>query len=117
MRKQIFVPIFVALVMFCVSATVFTRSEVQGKVIRVADGDTITVLTEGHQQVKVRLYGIDAPEHKMPYGRNSGDALKSLVAGEDVLVKILDTDRYGRVVGLVETEDGTEVNRQMVREG
>ena len=32
------------------------------KVIGVTDGDTITVLTESQEQVKVRMQGLDAPE-------------------------------------------------------
>ena len=32
------------------------------KVIKISDGDTITILTQQHEQTKVRLYGIDAPE-------------------------------------------------------
>lgn len=39
------------------NTTIFT-----GKVVRVFDGDTIAVLNSQKQQVKVRLYGIDAPE-------------------------------------------------------
>lgn len=114
--NKYFISFFMALAILCISMQVFARSEINGKVIRVADGDTITVLTPDYQQYKVRLYGIDALERKMPYGRRSGQALSGMVAGKDVRVKILDTDRYGRSVGLV-FKDGDDVNRQMVREG
>jgi endonuclease YncB( thermonuclease family) len=45
---------------------------ITGKVVRVSDGDTITVL-EGGRQYKIRLEGIDAPELGQAYGRVSKD--------------------------------------------
>ena len=42
-----------------------------GRVIKVADGDTVTMLDESNVQRKIRLSGIDAPERKQPYGAAS----------------------------------------------
>ena len=39
-----------------------------GRVVGVHDGDTLTVLTAGNVQIKVRLVEIDAPELKQPFG-------------------------------------------------
>ncbi|MBW4578683.1 MAG: thermonuclease family protein [Tildeniella nuda ZEHNDER 1965/U140] len=63
------------------------------------DGDTITVKL-GWQKVKVRLCGIDAPELSQPLGVQSRDHLQSLLAsaGNQVILYISDTDRYGRKV-------------------
>jgi len=68
-------------------------------VINVHDGDTITVKL-GWQKVKVRLCGIDAPELSQPLGMQSRDHLRSLFAsaGNQVILYISDTDRYGRKV-------------------
>ena len=41
-----------------------------GRVVGIADGDTLTVLDTSNQQHKIRLYGIDAPEKKQPFGRD-----------------------------------------------
>lgn len=59
-----------AILILAFAVTAFARSEFSGKVVRVADGDTITVLAPGNQQVKVRLYGIDCPEKgkRLPEG-------------------------------------------------
>ena len=51
------------------------------KVVKISDGDTITVLN-GKEQTKVRLYGIDAPELKQPYGKKSKQFLANLIAGK-----------------------------------
>ena len=53
-----------------------------GKVVGIADGDTITVLRDGRAQVKIRLYGIDAPESGQPFGKASKQNLSSMVHGQ-----------------------------------
>ena len=40
-----------------------------GRVVGVADGDTITILDDRKQQIKVRLAEIDTPQSAQPYGR------------------------------------------------
>ena len=90
-------------------------AEIQGKVIRVLDGDTIEVLQD-NKSVRVRLANIDAPEKKQAFGRWSTNQLKGLVAGKTVTVTYSQTDRYGRVLGLVETKY-INVNRSQVISG
>lgn len=51
----------IALCWISVSAT---AAELEGRVVGVSDGDTITVLVGEHDSVKVRLAGIDAPEKR-----------------------------------------------------
>lgn len=93
-----------------------------GKVVRVADGDTVTVAVRGGGKVNVRLYGIDAPEvrHKetpgQAYGRHARQALKELSLGREVRVEVVEADLHGRSVGIVYA--GTvNVNLAMVRDG
>ncbi len=61
--------------------------ELRGKVVSIADGDTITVLDADKKQHKVRLTGIDAPEKKQAFGAKSKARLGELVAGKDVVVE------------------------------
>ncbi|WP_252341701.1 thermonuclease family protein, partial [Escherichia coli] len=70
--------------------------EIQGKVIRVLDGDTIEVLQD-KKPVRIRLANIDAPEKKQAFGRWSANQLKALLAGQSVTVSYTQTDRYGRI--------------------
>jgi len=72
-----------------------------GRVVGVADGDTITVLDAGKRQHKIRLQGIDAPEKAQPFGQRSKENLSRLVFGKDVRVDWDKRDRYGRIVGKV----------------
>ena len=46
----------------------FAAQYIEGKVVGISDGDTITVLTDEKRQVKIRLYGVDCPESKQAFG-------------------------------------------------
>ena len=86
------------------------------KVVKVSDGDTITVLTQNKESIKVRLYGIDAPETKQDFGKASKQYLSNLIAGRIVEVKSSGQDRYGRVLGTIYL-DGADINAKTVEEG
>jgi endonuclease YncB( thermonuclease family) len=88
------------------SSTIFT-----GKVINVADGNTITVLTEGNQSIKVRLARIDCPEGGQAFGDKTKQFLAAKVAGKRVRIAPETTDRYGRTVGMVPSTASTSMNR------
>ncbi|EBG2226453.1 hypothetical protein FHZ05_24255 [Salmonella enterica] len=92
------------------------NQEIQGKVIRVLDGDTIEVLQD-KKSVRIRLANIDAPEKKQAFGRWSTNQLKTLLAGQSVTVSYTQTDRYGRIIGRVFTTNGTDASRFMVQSG
>lgn len=76
----------------------------QGRVIRVIDGDTVEIrMGEGgaDQNRRIRLFAIDAPESKMPWGNACREKLAEVVAGKSVKVQVKDRDQYGRTVGQV----------------
>ena len=84
--------------------------------VKVADGDTITILDASNTQHKIRFHGIDAPESRQAFGQKAKQHLSSLVFGKDVAVKVHDTDRYGRTVGKVFI-DGRDINLEMLKPG
>jgi micrococcal nuclease len=86
-----------------------------GKVVKIADGDTVTILVGGNQ-VRVRLFGIDAPERGQDYSRKSREALADLVFEKEVRVVVKDKDRYGRTVGDIYVGSAF-VNEKMVQDG
>ena len=87
------------------------------KVVGVTDGDTFTGLTAGNQQLKCRIYGIDAPEKKQAFGDRSKQALSDLIFGEQVLIKIQNKDHYGRAVVLVFTTENKDISTEMLKMG
>ena len=89
----------------------------QAKVVGISDGDTITVLHNG-QGEKIRLYGIDTPERRQAFGNKAKQFTSDQVFGKTVTVIPMDTDRYGRTVGMVYPASGTEsLNEAIVKAG
>jgi endonuclease YncB( thermonuclease family) len=98
------------------AATVASAATFYGRVVSVADGDTVTILDGEHRQHRIRLGGIDAPESRQPFGKVSKRNLSSLVFGRDVEVEYQKFDRYGRAVGKV-VVGGVDANLEQVRAG
>ncbi len=104
-----------------------STSIVSGQVVRVADGDTLSVLESlpdgSKQTVKIRLDGIDAPEKSQPFGEFCRKKLADQVAGKSVQVRVRKLDRYGRSLGTLLISSGEEgdpaltVNLNQVKEG
>ena len=92
------------------------RQTLNGRVVRVADGDTITVLDATNTQHRIRLEGIDAPESHQAFGTQSRKSLSEMVFGKDVTIVYEKTDQYGRLVGKI-LLDGKDVNLEQVKAG
>lgn len=99
-----------------VAELILSIPPIDGNVSAVADGDTLTVILSEQGDVKIRLYGVDAPELSQSYGPQAKDALYKLVYGKTVEVKVINTDRYGRSVAIV-MADGVNINEQMLSKG
>jgi endonuclease YncB( thermonuclease family) len=99
-RSRLFL-LFVLLLLLSVSPSHSAASILEGTVVKIADGDTITVLDSNRVQHRVRIAGIDAPEKKQAFGNASGKRLGELVARKEVRVEFNKYDRYGRIVGKV----------------
>ena len=69
--------------------------------IKVADGDTITIVDDSGKKHRIRLAGIDAPEKNQPYGDVSTHGLVELVLSKAVTIEYEKRDRYKRIVGKV----------------
>jgi endonuclease YncB( thermonuclease family) len=90
--------------------------ELIGKVIKVSDGDTITVLDSNNQKHKIRLKGIDAPESQQAFGDISTQSLSELVYDKEVLVTWDKKDKYYRILGKV-IVDGRDANYEQLKKG
>lgn len=102
---------------------------IDGVVTKVSDGDTIQVTDQFGTKVKVRFYGVDAPETEkgnkrtgkiikpgQPFGEEGYQALNQKLQRQNVRLEIMDTDQYKRAVAIVWLGN-RNINREMVSEG
>jgi len=88
------------------------------RVVAVSDGDTLTVEPiEGGDRAKVRLHGIDAPELRQPYGEAAKTFTFNTILFKEIEVRPepQGTDRYGRIVAVVEIP-GTGILQELLLE-
>ena len=87
---------------------------------RVIDGDTVDIA-----DVRIRLFGIDAPERSQPCDRNGqawacGEWARVVLAGQisgtPVSCKVQDHDHYGRAVAICHAA-GADIGQMMVEAG
>ena len=81
-----------------VATTHAGTQEIEGHILGVHDGDTITLLDLDNRQHKIRLDGIDAPELGQPFGRASKQHLAELLANREAVAECSKIDRYRREV-------------------
>ncbi len=120
-----------AFVLFCAGSGTAKEpiSTLEGTITAVSDGDTVKLETADGTRLRIRLYGIDAPETEkinrrtgriskpgQPYGEESKKALEKMIYGERVRVDIIDVDRYRRMVSIIWLS-GKNVNLEMLKLG
>ncbi|WP_205771939.1 thermonuclease family protein [Mucilaginibacter terrenus] len=93
------------------------REETLYKVVKIKDGDTMELLSPDHQNITVRLAEIDCPEKSQAFGQAAKQFTSDLCFGKYVKLVENNKDRYGRTVGQVLLEDGTNVNYSIVKNG
>jgi endonuclease YncB( thermonuclease family) len=95
---------------------------IAGMVRAVYDGDTVLLVTREDSRLKVRLYGIDAPETTkpdspgQPFGEIAQRTLMYKIMGRQVSAEVMDIDQYHRTVVVIRYA-GRDINREMVAEG
>jgi len=124
--------LFAGLTLLLLASSSYARNPIRtvnGTVTKISDVDTIQVTTPEQTKLRVRLYGIDAPETPkinqqsghinqpgQPMGEEAWGALRIKIIGKKVRLDIMDIDKYKRMVGIV-WADKRNINLEMVREG
>ena len=110
------------LLILLLTAPAYAGRTIEGMVRAVYDGDTVLLTTREESRLKVRLYGVDAPETRkpdkagQPYGDISRRTLMYKIMGRRVTAEIVDIDQFKRAVAVIRFE-GRDINREMVAEG
>jgi micrococcal nuclease len=101
------------LLFLCTSLFAQTYS---ARVVRVIDGDTISVLS-ARTETRIRLAECDAPESSQPFGYRAKQFTSSLVFGRDVTVNVQGTDQYQRTIAHIVTDQGVDLSAELIRAG
>ncbi|MBF6645659.1 thermonuclease family protein [Chryseobacterium indologenes] len=108
MKRLMLVSLFFPLLIF---------SQNSGRVIKISDGDTITVLIDGKQQKKLRLAEVDCPEKGQPFGKNAKQFTSNQVFGKTVTFIETTTDRYGRSIAKVYYDQDKYLSKELIKAG
>jgi len=87
-----------------------------GKAVRIIDGDTLVLLNDDNQQIRIRLAGIDTPEKKQPFGKRAKQALIELAAGKIIIGDCPKMDHYGRRICKIKVES-VDLGLELIRRG
>ena len=105
-----------AVVALSILTTATHAETLTGRVVGIADGDTLTLLDATKTQHKIRLSGIDSPEKSQPFGQVCKKSLSDLAYDRVATVETTKLDRYGRAIGKVWV-DSQDVNLEQIRRG
>ncbi len=107
---------FITTALLILSFSTFAGEMLEGRVVGVHDGDTVTLLMAGNRQIKVRLAQIDAPELDQAFGQQSKQSLSAMVFNKTIKVEKETKDKYGRTVGTLFVE-GIDSNKEQIKLG
>ena len=98
-------------------------TEYVGRVVRVADGDSVDFQTAG-RTLKIRLDSVDAPEigdggkrPGQPFAQQSREHLQKWLSGRTVTAHCYETDQYGRAVCALVDPTGASAGSAQVSAG
>jgi endonuclease YncB( thermonuclease family) len=86
------------------------------ELVRVVDGDTFVAAEDGGDEVRFRLWGVDAPELDQPFGVEARERAEDLLS-DGFTINPVNIDRYGRVVAIVVLPSGDELQTMLLLSG
>lgn len=102
--------------LMAISFPAHSGDKFSGRVVRIADGDTLTLLADDNTQHKIRIGGIDAPERRQSFGQRSKENLARLAFSKSAEASCQKRDRYRREVCNVQV-DGRDVGFEQLSAG
>jgi micrococcal nuclease len=104
------------LIFFTILSSLNVWQKLNGRVVGISDGDTITLLVNGNTEYKIRLLDIDCPEKNQAFGQAAKKHLSDLIFGKEIEVQWQKLDRNKRVLGTI-IYNQKNINQQMVADG
>ena len=96
---------------------VWANDGITGKVVTVIDGNTLEVVGDDNETVKVSLIGIDCPELGQEYGDKAKNFLEKMILEKKVAVKFQGKDRWGNYLAIVTFKGDVDPRVELLKEG
>lgn len=120
-KNKLFLSIFFILISIFYTSSLNLKKQdevLNGKIVKITDGDTINILTSENDKLRIRFYGIDAPESSQKFGKEAKNFLaKMCPLGSVASLNVKSKDKYGRIVAIVSCGNYKDVNSEMVKNG
>lgn len=111
------IKIAIIVVIICIIAFALQAARhLNGKVIRIIDGDTFVMVTDNNDCIHVRMASIDAPELSQAFGMNCKLALAGYINGQEISLTTNGKDQYKRTIATVYFNH-ENINLKMVANG
>ncbi len=98
---QVTVVRFTSILCLMLLTPICLAETMEGKVVRIVDGDTLVLLDSSNVQHRVRLSGIDTPERGQPFGNRAKQNLSRLAGRQEARLEWHKKDRWKRLIGTV----------------
>ena len=109
--------LFLYSILFLAAHVCSAQHMVEGKVIRIADGDSFTLLDATNKQLKIRLHGVDCPERGQDFYQVAKSFTSAHLFNKSIRVEVLDKDHYGRFIAKVWLNDSLSLNLALLQAG
>ncbi|MBU2525001.1 MAG: thermonuclease family protein [Bacteroidetes bacterium] len=96
--------------------TTTSENTISGLVVGISDGDSFRLKLENNEIIRVRLAYLDCPERGQDFYQKAKHFSSGQIFKKSVLIKVTDTDRYGRKVGIVYYGDKI-LNEELLKNG
>lgn len=91
--------------------------QLSGKVVAVPDGNTIEILNEDKETVKIMLSNVDCPEQGQEYADEARAFTEKMVLKKKVVIQLAGKDRWGNKLGVVLLNNGKNLGHELVKAG
>lgn len=103
-------------ILLCLFSIMF-YGQVEGKIVKVKDGDTVVLLDAENKMITIRLSGVDCPEKNQDYGTTAKKFTSDAIFGKQVKFERISTDLYGRQIGWVYYDTDKNLSEELLKNG
>lgn len=116
MQKKLYLVVYLLVCVFLIGFSYTKAKTISGKVTNVIDGNTLEMLSDEKEKVKIVLWGVDSPEISQTYGDVAYKYVSELLLKKKVTVEIMGKDKQGNKLGIVHFKN-ENVNLLLVKNG